>query len=105
MKYGLGIDAGGTYTDVVIIDFRSQTIIAKGKALTTKGELGIGIGNAIETLPPELLQAIDLVSLSTTLATNAIVEGTGHTVGALLLGFDKYDLARISHKPVRSIRG
>jgi N-methylhydantoinase A/oxoprolinase/acetone carboxylase beta subunit len=105
MKYGLGIDAGGTYTDVVIIDFGIQGIVAKGKALTTKGDLGIGIGQAIQTLPAALLQAVDLVSLSTTLATNAIVEGTGHAVGALLLGFDKYDLARISHKPVRSIRG
>ncbi|MFH2115918.1 MAG: hydantoinase/oxoprolinase family protein [Spirochaetota bacterium] len=105
MKYGLGIDAGGTYTDVVIIDFSSQIIVAKGKALTTKAELGTGIGLAIETLPGALLQAIDLVSLSTTLATNAIVEGTGYSVGTLLLGFDKYDLARISHKPVRSIRG
>ncbi|MDX9958298.1 MAG: hydantoinase/oxoprolinase family protein [Spirochaetia bacterium] len=105
MKYGLGIDAGGTYTDVVIIDFGSQAIVAKGKALTTKGDLGIGIGQAIQTLPTAFLQAVDLVSLSTTLATNAIVEGTGQAVGALLLGFDKYDLARISHKPVRSIRG
>ena len=105
MKYGLGIDAGGTYTDVVIIDFGTQVIVAKGKALTTRGDLGIGIGQAIEILPRELLQSIDLVSLSTTLATNAIVEGSGHAVGALLLGFDKYDLARISHKPVRSIRG
>jgi N-methylhydantoinase A/oxoprolinase/acetone carboxylase beta subunit len=105
MKYGLGIDAGGTYTDVAVIDFGTQIIVAKGKALTTKGDLGIGIGQALQTLPGALLQAIDLVSLSTTLATNAIVEGTGHSVGALLLGFDKYDLARISHKPVRSIRG
>jgi N-methylhydantoinase A/oxoprolinase/acetone carboxylase beta subunit len=105
MKYGLGIDAGGTYTDVIIINFGTQAIVAKGKALTTKGDLGIGIGNAIQTLPPDLLQVIDLVSLSTTLATNAIVEGTGQAVGAVLLGFDKYDLARIRHKPVRSIRG
>lgn len=105
MKYGLGIDAGGTYADVVIIDFSSQVIVAKGKALTTKGELGIGIGQAVRALPEALMQAVDLVSLSTTLATNAIVEGTGQVVGALLLGFDKYDLGRISHKPVRSIRG
>jgi N-methylhydantoinase A/oxoprolinase/acetone carboxylase beta subunit len=105
MRYGLGIDAGGTYTDGVIYDFSTKKIIAKGKALTTKQDLGIGISNVILTLPPDQLRRVDLVSLSTTLATNAIVEGIGNTVGAIVLGFDRYDLDKIAHKPLRSVRG
>jgi N-methylhydantoinase A/oxoprolinase/acetone carboxylase beta subunit len=105
MRYGLGIDAGGTYTDGVIYDFSTKKIIAKGKALTTKQDLGIGISNVILTLPPDQLRRVALVSLSTTLATNAIVEGIGNTVGAIVLGFDRYDLDKIAHKPLRSVRG
>jgi N-methylhydantoinase A/oxoprolinase/acetone carboxylase beta subunit len=105
MKHGLGIDAGGTYTDVVIIDFKTQNILAKGKALTTKHDLGIGIAKALDTLPKDTLHSVDLVSLSTTLATNAIVEGTGQAVAVVVLGFDEYDLAKISHKPLRSVSG
>lgn len=105
MRYGLGIDAGGTYTDGVIYDFSTKKIISKGKALTTKQDLGIGISNVILKLPQNQLQSVDLVSLSTTLATNAIVEGIGNTVGAIVLGFDRYDLDKITHKPLRSVRG
>ena len=105
MRYGLGIDAGGTYTDVALVDFETKRVIAKGKALTTKQDLGIGIGRALDTLPGEALLRADLVSLSTTLATNAIVEDKGNKVAALLLGFDAYDLAKIGHAPVRVIRG
>ncbi|MFA6506440.1 MAG: hydantoinase/oxoprolinase family protein [Treponemataceae bacterium] len=105
MRYGLGIDAGGTYTDAVIIDFSSQRILAKSKALTTKYDLSVGIAKALDSLQRDQLKRVSLVSLSTTLATNAIVEGMGNLVGAVLMGFDKYDLAKIAHKPVRSIRG
>ncbi|MHB9024388.1 MAG: hydantoinase/oxoprolinase N-terminal domain-containing protein [Armatimonadota bacterium] len=105
MNLGLGIDAGGTYTDTVIIDFASQRILAKSKALTTRDDFSRGIKAALVRLPPSLLPQVRLISLSTTLATNAIVEGTGGKVGALLLGFDAYDLARIDHRPVRAVRG
>ncbi len=105
MGYGLGIDAGGTYTDGVIYDFTTQKIISKGKALTTKQDLGIGISNVIQSLPQDQRQKVDLVALSTTLATNAIVEGIGNTVGAIVLGFDRYDLDKIAHRPLRSVRG
>ena len=105
MRYGLGIDAGGTYTDGVIIDFATQKVLAKNKALTTRFDLGVGIEETMDGLPEDLLQAVSLVSLSTTLATNAIVEGTGNLVGAILLGFDEYDLAKIAHRPVRVVGG
>ncbi len=87
----LGIDTGGTYTDAVVYDERSRTVVAKAKAPTSHHDLSIGIGEAIERA---LLGAgvepgrIELVSLSTTLATNALVEGSGRPVCAVIIGFD-----------------
>jgi len=105
VSIGLGIDAGGTYTDAVLVEFATQQVLAKAKALTTKDELSRGIAHAVGKLPAASLARVTLVSLSTTLATNAIVEGKGGKVGALLLGFDSYDLARIDHRPVAAVPG
>lgn len=105
MEYGLGIDAGGTYTDAVIVSFTTQQVVAKSKALTTKDEYSRGVAAAIDKLPDDLVRQVHLVSLSTTLATNAIVEGKGCKVGALVIGFDDYDLARVPHRPIRTVPG
>lgn len=86
----LGIDTGGTYTDGVLLD-SDQRVIAKAKALTTHQDLVIGIRNCIENFQDRDLQQIGLVSLSTTLATNAIVEGRGCEVGLLLIGHESTD--------------
>ena len=90
----LGVDTGGTYTDAVLI--RDETeVIASAKALTTRHDLAIGIGAAIEKVlaesgtPPE---RIALASLSTTLATNALVEGQGSRAGLIYIGFREQDL-------------
>jgi N-methylhydantoinase A/oxoprolinase/acetone carboxylase beta subunit len=87
----LGIDTGGTYTDAVVYDERSRTVVAKAKAPTTHHDLSIGISGAIDAaLHHAGVQAsrIELVSLSTTLATNALVEGSGRPVCAVIIGFD-----------------
>lgn len=105
-KLGLGIDAGGTYTDAAIYDFNSKQIIAKSKALTTKWNYSIGISEALEQLPREHLAHVDLVSVSTTLATNAIVEGHGSTVGLLVMPpYGLFEPADIGHEPKAVIRG
>ena len=73
----LGIDTGGTYTDAVLFD-DSVGIIAKAKALTTRHDLAIGISGAVDRVLTQSGKApalIELVSISTTLATNALVEG------------------------------
>ena len=77
MKTGIGIDTGGTYTDAVIFDFESKAILGTSKALTTKDDLTTGILEALDALPIDLLRAAEIVSLSTTLATNACVEDKG----------------------------
>jgi len=84
-KIGLGIDAGGTYTDAVIYDMPSKTVTSKAKALSTKWDFTIGIAEALSQLDQSLLEQIELVALSTTLATNAIVENRGQQVGMLLM--------------------
>ncbi len=89
----VGIDTGGTYTDAVIIDRDTHRIIASAKALTTKGDLSIGVKEALlevmQVLPLTASASdISLVSVSTTLATNAVVEGHGSPVGVFLIGFD-----------------
>ena len=52
----LGIDTGGTYTDAVVVDTDGMQVLAKAKALTTKGDLTRGILRAIDALPPDALQ-------------------------------------------------
>lgn len=85
---GIGIDTGGTCTDAVIMDTETKKILGAGKALTTKENLEIGIANALDTLPQDLVRQAESLSLSTTLATNAAVENKGCRAKLLLIGFD-----------------
>ena len=89
MKLGIGIDTGGTYTDAVVFDFDSKKILASAKALTTKEDLSIGIGNAMDGLDSRYFDQVSLVSLSTTLATNACIEGKGGRAKLFFLGVEK----------------
>ena len=89
----IGIDTGGTYTDAVVIERSAHRILASAKSITTKGDLSIGVGlamaEAVAALKGEVqAQDIRLVSISTTLATNAVVEGHGGAAAAVLIGFD-----------------
>lgn len=88
----LGIDTGGTFTDAVLLA-DGQRVVASDKALTTHWDLAIGIGGAIRAvlaaLPPGAARSsIGLVSVSTTLATNAVVENRFSSVCTLVIGFD-----------------
>lgn len=91
----LGVDTGGTYTDAVVLDADTRSVLASAKALTTRHDLSVGVSNAFsaiaESLDPE---RVALVSISTTLATNAVVEGHGSPVLVLLVGFDDKMLER-----------
>lgn len=86
MQYSLGIDAGGTCTDAVLIRDSDGVIVDSNKALTTYPDLQQGIKNVIDGLNPEYLKEVKLVSVSTTLSTNTILEGTGFPVGLILIG-------------------
>lgn len=88
----LGIDTGGTYTDAVLYEEATRTVVATAKSPTTHHDLSIGVCGAIDAvlgLGVAVAEGIELVSLSTTLATNALVEGKGRPVGAVIIGFDQ----------------
>lgn len=102
MGYLLGIDTGGTYTDAAVLDEAllgagPDAVIGKAKALTTRPDLAIGIGGAVAAAlsgAQIAAQDVSLVSLSTTLATNALVEGQGQRAALVLIGFSAADRAR-----------
>lgn len=110
MAMTLGLDTGGTYTDAVVLDGRRR-VVASAKALTTHDDLSRGIGEALGRVLGEIDGPIGLVSLSTTLATNALVEGQGSPIALLLVGqardvLDRADLrAAMAGDPVEFIAG
>lgn len=96
----LGIDTGGTYTDAVLWSDAPAgrgTVVAKAKSLTTRHDLAVGIAGAVDAVLAEAAvppQAVKLASMSTTLATNALVEGQGGRVALVMIGFGEAELAR-----------
>lgn len=86
MQYSMGIDAGGTYTDAVIIRDSDGEILDSNKALTTYPNLLEGIKNALDGLDQNYLKDVKLVSVSTTLSTNTILESTGYPVALIMAG-------------------
>ncbi len=105
MSLRLGIDTGGTYTDAVLVDGATQLVLEKSKSLTTRHDLIVGIGESIGKTIGQTDQGtnsannkykpgeISLVCLSTTLATNSIVEGHGARSALVLMGYRQSQLA------------
>ena len=91
-RYGIGIDTGGTYTDGVLVDLADQSVLATAKSPTTHFDLSQGIALCLRDLfqDAEVKPAeIDLVAVSTTLATNAVVESKGDPVGLIVAGYTR----------------
>ena len=66
----------------------------------------MGISKALEQLDQDFLRKIELVSLSTTLATNAIVENEGQKVGLIIMPPFGLDIAQnIPYRPKSIIQG
>ena len=94
----LGLDTGGTFTDAVLLAGGTR-VVASAKALTTHWDLAIGIGAAIRAVLAEIpagrsRKDVSLVSVSTTLATNAVVENRFSPICTLLIGFDEAMVTR-----------
>jgi N-methylhydantoinase A/oxoprolinase/acetone carboxylase beta subunit len=98
MTIALGIDTGGTYTDAALVDQATGQVLASSKSLTTHDDLSRGIVGAVSAVLGVLTGMrpadVGLVGLSTTLATNAIVEGQGCPVCLLLIGYDRALMSR-----------
>lgn len=80
----LGIDVGGTFTDaVVLVDGQ---VVASAKLPTTQHELLNSVINAIDKVLTTIdAQQIKRVALSTTIVTNALIEGKTDKAALLLL--------------------
>ena len=109
----LGIDTGGTYTDAVLFSHENG-VLAKAKSLTTKQDLAIGISGAVDAVLAQYngnVSDIGLTSISTTLATNALVEGKGSSIALVMIGFEEGDVEKSGLKealagdPVIFIKG
>jgi len=103
MAICLGIDTGGTFTDAVLLDDAAPpgdgALIARAKALTTRPDLARGIAAAVDAVLAQAAGSVNpgdiaLVGLSTTLATNALVEGQGDRAALVTIGFSPAERAR-----------
>jgi N-methylhydantoinase A len=84
-RYRLGVDVGGTHTDLVLLDVATGALMVEKVASTPDNPaIGVlnGIANFVRTgIPPG---AIDFFAHGTTIATNALLEMRGAKVGLLI---------------------
>ena len=91
-KVRVGIDVGGTFTDVVVVDNETREVVSQLKAPTTHDAaegVALGIINAIESALSDLSVSPDdvvFIAHSTTQATNALLEGDVAQVGVIGIG-------------------
>jgi N-methylhydantoinase A len=85
----IGIDVGGTFTDLVAIDDRGVATLAKVPSTPDDPSRGVigGLAQLAETLgtsTAELLRTANRIVHGTTVATNALLEGKGARTGMLI---------------------
>lgn len=95
----LGVDVGGTFTDLVLIDDTHQRVHYT-KTLSTPSDLAEGVLAGIEKLLKQAQvrsEEIDYLVHGTTIGTNALIERKGAKVGLITTsGFrDVLEIARI----------
>ena len=116
--YRIGIDVGGTFTDLVAVD--EQGLVTIAKAASTPADPSIGVMAGLERLAAALgeglapmLGATERIVHGTTVATNALLERKGARVGLLTtaghrdvlemregLKDDRYDLRQPPPEPL-----
>src|SRR6195256_76440 len=84
-RYRLGVDVGGTHTDLVLLDAASGALMVEKVASTPKNP-ALGVLNGVERfiargVAPE---AIEFFAHGTTITTNALLEMRGAKVGLLI---------------------
>ena len=87
-NYRIGIDVGGTFTDIVAVSDEGTVVFSK--APSTPADPSIGVMDAIERLSHELetdsaglLSRTERIVHGTTVATNALLERKGAKTGLL----------------------
>jgi len=84
-RYRLGVDVGGTHTDLVLLDMLSGDFIVE-KVSTTPNNPAEGVQNGIAKLVARGFKAqdIEFFAHGTTITTNALLELRGAKVGLLI---------------------
>ena len=83
MRYRLGVDVGGTFTDVLLLEETSGTTY-RAKTPSTPSDQSVGVLNGVAKVCAEAgidLSEVGQVLHGTTVATNAILQGRGARVG------------------------
>ena len=87
-RYRIGVDVGGTFTDVIAVDGGGRVTFVK--AASTPQDQSIGVMNALSLLAErlgleleELLSRTERIMHGMTVATNALLERKGARVGLL----------------------
>tara|TARA_Y100001954_G_scaffold218464_1_gene251684 strand:+ start:2194 stop:4266 length:2073 start_codon:yes stop_codon:yes gene_type:complete len=98
MKYRAGIDIGGTFTDLVLMD--EEGSVHAEKLLTTPDEFGRGIAEGLAAALRNVGAEpgdVNIIVHGTTVATNAILEAKGAATGLITTeGFrDVLELRRL----------
>ena len=84
-RYRVGVDIGGTFTDLIVLDDSSGRFMV-GKALTTPHDPSLAVERVLlETLTLANIEARDVQQIihGTTLVTNAIIERKGSPTALL----------------------
>lgn len=84
----IGIDAGGTFTDLAFLRDSDKTILARSKTPTKHEDLAATIETGLSMILAKVdAQAVSGINLASTLATNAIVENKLQPTAIFLLGY------------------
>jgi len=85
MSVRIGVDVGGTFTDVVVVH---DGQVVRGKSDTTAYDLKVGFFNAVAVAaeqlgqsPDALIREAESIVYSTTIGTNALIERKGPRLG------------------------
>jgi N-methylhydantoinase A len=86
--FRIGIDVGGTYTDLVVTDESGRTVFAKSPSTPSDQSIGVMAGleelaRRLNVTRAEMLAATDRLVHGTTVATNALLERKGAKVALL----------------------
>ena len=103
----IGIDIGGTFTDLVFLNHEGQVL--RAKVLSTPDDYSQGIANALESAVASgglKIGEIKQIMHGTTVATNALLEGKGAKVALITtLGFrDVLEIRRLRMPVLYDIR-
>ncbi|MDD3964303.1 MAG: hydantoinase/oxoprolinase N-terminal domain-containing protein, partial [Synergistaceae bacterium] len=92
-RYNIGIDVGGTNTDGVLYDCIEKRIAASVKIPTVHSSYARAIESSLKALIggcDDKSSEVASLNISTTVSTNALLEGRGAPSNLVLIGFDRY---------------